>query len=433
MTTFPTLSGAWPIVGHLPEMYRGFPELCRRGTLAHGPLFYIHGGPGARQLMCTHAQALALLRRKEMTNGFYAEGFGALLHRTLLAFDGEEHRHIRSVLSPAFTPKHLHGSDVLPTIVDVVERAIDAWIDRGSVEILTGTQAIALEIIFRIIGAEAADLPQWQRQYRRYLLAGLPSRGRVRGPVYLVASRAREWLDACLCEIVERERERGQTDTLIGTISNARDEAGDLLAAKLVVANLRLLVLAGHETTASAMAWSAVHLAESSLQARGTAEARDVDDPIAAATADTPLFAEKMFRESLRIYPPNHSAIRRTTGDVTLDDLPTIPGGTLVNIPFVHLLRNEREFPEPTRFLPDRWRERPKPGSLGTVMFAGGPHFCLGYHLAIPEGTLFTLLLARALARRRVVMRRAGALPSPIWFPLGHPPRNLRLSFEKES
>ena len=434
-TTFPTLSGGYPIVGHLPEMYRGFPELCRRGTEAHGPLFFIHGGPGARQLMCTHQEGLSLLRSKGVTNAFYAEGFGALLGGTLLAFDGEKHRHIRSVLSPAFTPRHLHASDVLPIVVDAVERAVDGWIERGSVEILTGTQAIALEIIFRIIGAEPADLPQWQRKYQRYLLAGVPSRGRVRGPLYLVARRARDWLDARLAEIVARERERGRSDTLIGAIANARDEAGELLDAELVVPNLRLLVLAGHETTASTMAWSALHLADPALQARGIVEARDVDDPIAVATAETPCFAETVFREALRIYPPIHSTIRRTTEDIALEGLATIRAETLVNIPFVHLLRDPDEFPEPTRFVPDRWRERPKPGSLGTAMFGAGPHFCLGYHLAIPEGTLFALLLARALARRRVVMRRdrGGPLPPPIWFPLAHPPRNLRLSFDKES
>jgi cytochrome P450 len=430
---FPTLDGALPILGHLPEMYRRFPALCARGSAAHGPLFWIHGGPGAKQLMCTDASALSILKSPSMSNSFYAEGWEALLGNTLFAFDGDVHRRVRNVLAPAFTPNRIRRSDVLHIVTDTVSSHVERWLDAGRVDVIAGAREIALEIIFRIIGVPGQDLGAWRRHYQRYLLAGLPSPGRFHGPIHWLACRAREWLDARIGRIVDDLRASGDADTLAGAIANSRDEDGQLLDRGIVVANLRLLVFAGHETTASAVAWSMLHFADApQIQRRAVAEAGPVDDLVALATDTSRLtFAEAQFREALRMYPAVHSVIRRVTQSVDLD-VGTIPGGTLLNVPFVHLLRDPERFPSPGTYDPTRWRERPKTGSMETAMFGGGQHFCLGYHIAIAEGTLFNLHFARALHRRGLRARAAqtGPMPRPVFLPLTHPPRGLVIRFE---
>jgi cytochrome P450 len=431
-TSFPSLDGAWPIVGHLPEMYRRFPALCARGEARHGPLFWIEGGPGARQLMCTDACALEALKDPAVSTSFYSEGFAALLANTLFAFDAGEHRRVRGALAPAFTPARILQSDVLPIISEVVSARLDAWVRAGRVEVLAATREIALEIIFRIIGVPHTDVPQWHKQYARYLLGGLPSRGR--GPLQWLAQRAREWLDARLGEVVDRARRANDTSTLVGAVAHRTDEHGTLLDRSLVVANLRLLVLAGHETTASALAWNVLHLASSPHdQRRAMEEAGDVADLCALATDKSRFtFAEAQFREALRLYPAVHSVIRRVTQDLALD-VGTVPCGTLLNVPLVHLLREPKAFPEPHRYEPDRWTERPHPGTMATAMFGGGPHFCLGYHIAIAEGTLFNLHLAQTMQHRRIALRRPGRLPAPIYLPLAHPPRRAAVELEARS
>src|SRR5262245_1989208 len=168
---YPMLDGAYPIIGHLPEMYRRFPSLCARGTTAHGPLFYIHGGPGARQLMYTHPTAIEVLKNPSASSSFYAEGFGALLGGTLFAFDGDEHRQIRGVLAPAFTPASIRRTDVFRIITDAARAAIDRWIGDGKVDPLIGARELALEIIFRVVGVPVEQLSEWRRKYTRFLLA----------------------------------------------------------------------------------------------------------------------------------------------------------------------------------------------------------------------------------------------------------------------
>ncbi|HZS36733.1 MAG TPA: cytochrome P450 [Polyangia bacterium] len=431
---FPILDGAYPIIGHLPEMYRRFPALCARGLAAHGPLFWIHGGPGAPQLMFADPRAFDILKHPNASTSFYSEGFSALLGNTLFAFDGDEHRRVRAQFAPSFTPAAIRKTDVLQIVTEAVAGGIDRWIDAGEIDPLIGAKEIALEIIFRVVGVPVSDLKSWRRQYSRFLLAGIPSRGKWRGPLYWIAKRARDWLDARLGKMVDDLRASGDASTLVGAMANARDEAGNFLPTLLVVSNLRLLVFAGHETTASAMAWSALHLAASpEFQRRAAEEVRGSGDLIELGTDPQRFtFAEAQFRESLRMYPPVHSVIRRATADLPVDGAGVIPRDTLVNVPFVHLMRDPSRFAEADRYSPDRFTERPRPSTLETAMFGGGPHFCLGYHIAIAEGTLFNLHFAKAMVRRGVRARLSvdGPLPGPVYLPLSHPPRGLAVTFE---
>jgi cytochrome P450 len=150
---FPVLDGALPVLGHLAEMYRRFPALCARGRAKHGPLFWIHGGPGARQLMYADPAALSLLKSPSVSTSFYAEGFGALLGNTLFSFDGDEHRRVRQAVTPPFTAGSASANrDVLEIITSAVDARIDKWERTPSFDVASEVGEIALEIIFRIHG-----------------------------------------------------------------------------------------------------------------------------------------------------------------------------------------------------------------------------------------------------------------------------------------
>ncbi len=427
---FPVLDGALPVLGHMAEMYRRFPALCARGRAKHGPLFWIHGGPGARQLMYADPAALSLLKSPSVSTSFYAEGFGALLGNTLFSFDGDEHRRVRQAVTPPFTPQRVRQSDVLEIITSAVDARIDKWERTPSFDVASEVGEIALEIIFRIMGVPVERLAAWRTQYKRFLLAGLPSTGKLPNPLQWVAIRARDWLDAQLGEMVDERRRTGDYKSLVGEVANGRADDGTRIDRGLIVSNLRLLTFAGHETTASSISWSLIHLAASTDLQRRLATEADDDADLAALAMDGSRFtlAERTFREALRLYPPIHSVIRRVTAPIELEG-GTIPKGALMNVPFVHILRDALRFPDPDRFDPDRWKERPRPGTLETAMFGAGPHFCLGYHIAIAEGTLFNLLVGRLLRRRGLALALAGGapVPAPIFLPLTHPPKATRL------
>jgi cytochrome P450 len=426
---FPTLSGAWPIIGHLPEMHRRFPSLCDRGVAAHGPLFWIHTGTET-QLVLTGSRALALLKNPAASNSFYKDAFSLLLGNSLLAFDGDEHRRVRQVLNPPFTPQRVRRSDLLQIVLDTTLRRVDSWRRLPHIQIVRETRELALEIIFRVVGVPLDRLPEWRKQYERYLFSALPNEG-IAAPLRWFVIRARNWLDREIGAIVDDKRRTSEAESFVGGMANLRDEQGKLLDRELIIANVRLLLFAGHETTASSMAWTSIQLSVNPhFQERAMAEEASIDD-LCGVTVNQErfTFAEALFREALRLYPAVHSIVRRTTAPVELD-VGTIPTGTLVNLPLVHMLRDPQRFADPTTFNPDRWKERPRAGSVETAMFGGGPHFCLGYHIAIAEGVLFTLVLARAMREHglRLSPMKPGPAPTPVFMPLVHAPANHKLA-----
>jgi cytochrome P450 monooxygenase len=302
------------------------------------------------------------------------------------------------------------------------------------VRVLAETQEATLRIIFGILGIRSHELSQWRRRFRHYMLSAMPLPFRFPGSPHWVARRARDWIDTRLRALVAQARQQPADAGLLARIVRGHDEQGKQLSEQEVLDNLRLLVLAGHETTASTLAWVLVHLAsDRRLWERLCEEAFAVGEvPATPAQARACPFAEALFREAVRLYPPVYTETRRLREDARIGGH-ALPRGTIVTIPITLLSHDPRRYPEPARFDPDRWLGREHaPSSIETCQFGGGPHFCLGYHLAVLEGVQLAIAAARELggAGLRPALP-GGRVPSPVPLPLAHPPARTVLELVK--
>jgi cytochrome P450 len=173
------------------------------------------------------------------------------------------------------------------------------------------------------------------------------------------------------------------------------------------------IFLAGHETTATALAWTAWALAaDPGLAARAALEADAVLGGRAPRMADLPRLplAAAVVKETLRRYPPVPGVLmRRAIEDVRIGGW-LVPKGSLVTIPFFVAQRDPRWFAQPDRFDPARFlgdaaRELPR-GAY--IPFGAGPRVCIGNNFAAMEMTLIVAMLVQ-----RFTLRPAPGQASP--------------------
>jgi cytochrome P450 len=140
-------------------------------------------------------------------------------------------------------------------------------------------------------------------------------------------------------------------------------------------------------------------------------------------------FAEAVFRETLRLHPPVSSDARRTACPVEFDGR-VIPAGVDVSIPIIHLSRLPSLYERPDAFVPERWLGRSEALSpIELIQFGGGPHFCLGYHVAWMEIVQFVVAVALVLRRRGLGLRFPDGPPRAWYLPLLHPSAGARVAF----
>jgi cytochrome P450 len=289
------------------------------------------------------------------SSSIYESIMGPVMGRTLLELGGAEHRASRALVSPSFRAALLdRWRDELVEVV--VHELIDSFAPRGRAELARDfTFAFPVQVIARIMGLPRQDYHRFQRLSIELL-----------NVVYnwdtgIAASAA---LKTYFSEILT-ERRRNPQDDLITMLSQTAID-GARLSDDEIFAFLLLILPAGVETTYRASGNLLVALLTEPEQ-------------LAAVRADHNL-VRGAFEEALRWEPPITTVMRMAARDCELSGV-AIPAGTNVSVSVAAANRDPKRYPDPDRFDPTR-------KNIAHLTFGGGPHLCLGMHLARMEAVV---------------------------------------------
>jgi cytochrome P450 len=190
-------------------------------------------------------------------------------------------------------------------------------------------------------------------------------------------------------------------------------------------------LLAGHETTALALSWTWYLLGQNPEAEQKLHEELDrVLDGRVPTFADLPALsnAERVIKESLRLYPPAWGVARTVIKEFELGGY-RIPAGSNVVMSTWVVQRDPRYFPEPEKFDPDRWlpEKALKLPKFAYFPFGGGPRQCIGASFAMMEATLLLATIAQRFQFRAASSDSITPTPS---FTL-RPKQGIRMRLEK--
>lgn len=334
--------------------------------------------------------------------------------QSLLLLDGQEHLRERRMLQPPF-----HGDRMLayaPVMRDIAARAVDAWPLGRPFALHPEMQGITLDVILRTVfgvdqGPKLSELREAMIDLLtlgsnpQLMLAVQQGNGTGAANRFLAA---RERVDHLLFAEIAARRNAvaagGATERsdVLSLLVQARYEDGRPLEDQALRDELMTMLLAGHETTATALAWAVSHiLADAPVRERLLAELRAAAplDPQAATRLE---YLDATCRESLRLTPIVPLVGRRLTRPMTIDGI-ELPAG-VVAAPCIYLAHHRPDrWPEPAHFRPERFLES-KPTPYEFLPFGGGARRCIGMAFALVE---MKIVLAEVLSR--VELRAAPA------------------------
>jgi cytochrome P450 family 135 len=345
---------------------------------------------------------------------------------SVLLLEGSEHMQRRKAMLPPFHGERMRSYESI--VREAAEREIESW-PRGEVFALhPRMQAITMEVILRaVFGVSDAERGRSLRELLPQLLGQSASTGlqlRVllsnrfgRGdPLEDLRALTRQIDDLLLSEIAGRrlDADLAEREDILSLLMSVRMDDGSAMSDRELRDQLVTLLLAGHETTATALAWTFdLLLRHPATLARLTAEVQEGGedaDQAGDGAGQAGEYMRAVIAESLRLRPVVPLAGRRLAVDLDAGDL-HLPAGTDVT-PVMWLTHTRADlYPEPYAFRPERFLENP-PSTYGWIPYGGGVRRCLGASFAefemrvVLETILRRCVLEGAAPRAERIARR---------------------------
>jgi len=354
-----------------------------------------------------------------------AEPTAMLFGGGVLRLEGEPWRARRAALMPAM--RQAAGDAAIPVIREEAAALVADWEAHGGAELSPARDVSfrMLRIIGRLLFGFSFDRDRHGGKPLHRALIALSTGVVVRHllPPWAVRLRgeraereARAWLDGLSREVL---RDGGPAPLLEALREGMRSGEMD---ERTALDETRTFLVAGHETSATALVWTlALLAAHPELQERVHAEVAGAGALDTAEAVAGLRYTGQVIQETMRLYPPVPISISRATRDVRVGGR-TVPAGTHADVVSYVIHRDPRWWPDPDRFDPDRFDARapaPRPGTF--LPFLMGPHTCMGMRLALLE---LPLALAAVVSSYEVTAPR----PPRVDLRLSLHPAGLRLA-----
>jgi cytochrome P450 family 135 len=381
----------WPVwlqsAGLLRFRHQFVPHMWRR----YGDVFTVRVVPGGRPLVLFTRPEHA----KEIFAGdpevFHAGKGNAILgpvmgEHSLLLQDSREHKRARALLMPAFNGHALRSYRGL--VEEVARAEVGRWHSGDEFRSLDRMNALTLEVILRVVFGVTDEerLVQLRPRVNRtvnvspaVLLGwGYPALQRF-GPWKRTVENAYELDELIYAEIRERRDARDLTERtdVLSRLIMVGGEGGDRLTDEELRDQLVTLLLAGHETTATALAWTLHELGADGVQ---LARARE------AATAGDDDYLEAVLKEAMRLHPVIPMVVRTLMRPVTIGGW-DLPAGATVGPSILLSHARADNHPDPERFDPTRFVDKLPPVNTW-IPFGGGVRRCIGAGFSLMEGVV---------------------------------------------
>jgi cytochrome P450 len=396
------------------------PELFSRNMISFSHLF-LHGFLINKPEYIEH---ILLTNHANYTKSrFLRSVLGPLLGDGLLISEGELWRRQRRIAAPAFHHKRISGfvdtmvvcteatlarwgaltqpfdiaAEMMALTLNIVARTMFSTDVSGEIEVVRRLMDVVVNLRPRVL--DILGLPQW-----------LP---RLKPKAYRCAIAEFEALVARL--LAQRRAERIDRGDLLLMLLTARDpETSDGMSDKQIRDEILTILLAGHETTATALSWAWYLLA-----GHPKAEARLHDELERVLGGRMPKYADltelkwtrMVIEEAMRLYPPAYKILRTAIREDRVGGVRVPPGAIIdINIYITH--RNPNLWPAPESFEPERFTPAAvaRRHRFAYLPFGGGPRICIGNGFAMAEAQI----ILAAIAQRYRVRLAASHVVQPI-------------------
>jgi unspecific monooxygenase len=395
-------------------------EVLETYAQCYGDIFTLPVGLGtAPQVLVSNPQAIQQIFTADLKHLDSGEAAGVkapfIGQQSLIALSGERHKRQRKLLTPPF-----HGERMLAygkLINEITEQVTSQWKIGKPFSVRSSMQAITFQVILKaVFGLEEG--PRYQ-QLDRLLSKRLEgTKSIVRAILLLFPSLQKDWgplspwgrlmqnerqIDKLIYAEIEERREKpdpSRTD-ILSLMMASRDEAGEPMTNVELRDELITLLVAGHETTATSLAWAFywIHhqpqVYEKLLQELDSLS--NNSDPNAIFGLP---YLDALCKETLRIYPVTMFAFPRVIKLPLEIQGYQLEPGTLVS-PCIYLTHHREDlYPQPKQFQPERFLEH-QFSPYEYLPFGGGNRCCIGMAFALFE---MKLILATVLSRWQLAL-----------------------------